>query len=353
MKIANFDKMESNEYSIPLNPYRYLEDNFTKVHPDADSKRTGNRLIYTYDESVKSGMLLFTRFQLPTLHKVSEDNTVFVFKTDCIMKVDTKLTYLPDEKNEFLVLFYLSVDQDFKEQIGETVVEHKKGEWVVFSTSFLKDPFSLIYPANTRYKAISFFFPTYSLKEFASQSGGLTLEMITNLDKPTTIFESNSLLLKGAFQSLMINNLDSFVETLNFQENAISILKSIIDYLIRNNGKEQSAIYRNKDLERLGEAKNMLLSDLKQAPSIQSLAAEAAMSATKFKTAFKNVYGDSVYQYFIRHRMEVAHEMITSNNQNISEIAKSLGYSNKTHFSRVFKSYFGNLPSKYLKNRST
>ena len=71
------------------------------------------------------------------------------------------------------------------------------------------------------------------------------------------------------------------------------------------------------------------------------------MSPTKFKSAFKKIYGKSVYQYYLNHRMQLAKQWLLENKLTITEIAKKLGYKNLAHFSRIFKEHFGDLPSKY------
>lgn len=56
---------------------------------------------------------------------------------------------------------------------------------------------------------------------------------------------------------------------------------------------------------------------------------------------------------FIRSiRMKQAARLLTENNLTISEVAYATGFSNASHFSTVFKDYFGKTPTQYSKGVS-
>lgn len=87
--------------------------------------------------------------------------------------------------------------------------------------------------------------------------------------------------------------------------------------------------------------------DFKKADfSIQHWAEEANMCPTKFKKAFRNVFGKSPYQYFQHHRMDVAHKLITQKKLTVSETAYQTGYNSIGRFSMAFQEHFGVMPSK-------
>jgi AraC-like DNA-binding protein len=61
---------------------------------------------------------------------------------------------------------------------------------------------------------------------------------------------------------------------------------------------------------------------------------------------------DTIEHYLIKLRIEKAKELLSYNDQNVSEIAYMLGYSSAAHFSRQFKKLVGLSPSKYKINPS-
>lgn len=70
-----------------------------------------------------------------------------------------------------------------------------------------------------------------------------------------------------------------------------------------------------------------------------------------FRKVFKQELGISPGQYVLRHRLEMACNMIQSTNMNFGEIAEKLGYNNPYEFSSQFKKYLGKTPGQYRKER--
>jgi AraC-like DNA-binding protein len=85
--------------------------------------------------------------------------------------------------------------------------------------------------------------------------------------------------------------------------------------------------------------------------TIQELAEEYSISGTVLKKCFKEVYGDSIYSYIKRYRMNVAASLLSRNeNMSVSEIANSVGYESSGKFAAAFKSVMGISPLQYRKN---
>lgn len=62
---------------------------------------------------------------------------------------------------------------------------------------------------------------------------------------------------------------------------------------------------------------------------------------------FSSVEGKSIERYYILQKIERAKELIVYGEQNLTEIAYTLGYSSQQHFSRQFKKETGLAPSHF------
>jgi AraC-like DNA-binding protein len=100
-----------------------------------------------------------------------------------------------------------------------------------------------------------------------------------------------------------------------------------------------------EDIDRIRKVEEYLLRDLSASPGIGELARYAAMSATRLKSLFRQVYGLPPYEYFQQHRMLRAKEMFQQPGKSIREIGQSLGYSNMSNFTLAFRKVFGVNPS--------
>lgn len=109
---------------------------------------------------------------------------------------------------------------------------------------------------------------------------------------------------------------------------------------------------RKDDISKMHEVKDHILSDLSIVPELHSLATMTGMSESKLKRIFKQVFGNSIYNYYQTARMNEAAYLIRKYNLSVSEVGYKLGFSNLSHFSRLFDKHIGIKPKKYaLANR--
>ncbi|MBM2769230.1 helix-turn-helix transcriptional regulator [Burkholderia anthina] len=97
-----------------------------------------------------------------------------------------------------------------------------------------------------------------------------------------------------------------------------------------------------RERRQLVAARDRLLSDLSNPPTIEQLARETGLNQLKIKRGFKAMFGSSVYALFQRERMEQARHLLQRHS--VTETASMLGYSNLSHFSAAFRKQFGLLP---------
>jgi AraC-like DNA-binding protein len=101
------------------------------------------------------------------------------------------------------------------------------------------------------------------------------------------------------------------------------------------------------DAERLLLVHNQLLGDLSTPPVLRVLAQQAAMSETKLKQLFKQTFGSSVYTYYQQARMKEAAFLLKQGQHSVAEVGYELGFSNLSHFSRLFEKHYGLNPKRY------
>lgn len=99
-------------------------------------------------------------------------------------------------------------------------------------------------------------------------------------------------------------------------------------------------------------AKDIILKNISEPPSLQELSEEIGLSLNKLKEGFKQLYGDTVFGYLLDHKMEEARRMLASNNYNVNEVGLKIGYSTSSHFIAAFKKKYGTTPKKYLMSLS-
>lgn len=93
--------------------------------------------------------------------------------------------------------------------------------------------------------------------------------------------------------------------------------------------------------------KNLLVRDLTVHYTIDELSKRFKISPTSLKTQFKELYGDSLYGYVKKIKLEKSKELLIEGKLSIAEIALEIGYLNPAKFSSAFKKEYGVSPSKF------
>ena len=100
-----------------------------------------------------------------------------------------------------------------------------------------------------------------------------------------------------------------------------------------------------EDVEKIYRVRAMILADLSSPPQLPDLARQIGMSATKMKRLFRQIFGDSIYNYFQVARMNEAAQMLR--NFSVSQVGYHIGFSNLSHFTRLFEKHHQIKPKRF------
>jgi AraC-like DNA-binding protein len=124
----------------------------------------------------------------------------------------------------------------------------------------------------------------------------------------------------------------------------VGLISSLFTRFIDKEGNQKRKM-KKYDADSVIHVCNIIEKDIASMPPLVLLSKEAGMSLSKFKYAFKYVTGQTPYQYHLKYKMDKAKELLIKTDKSVSEIGYICGYSNLSHFSRVFKKFHGLLPS--------
>lgn len=96
---------------------------------------------------------------------------------------------------------------------------------------------------------------------------------------------------------------------------------------------------------RLLAARDRLLADLADPPTIAQLARESGLNVLKLKRGFKQLFGVGVFGLFQRERMHAARVRLARGDADVGDVAAEFGYVNASHFAAAFRREFGIPPA--------
>lgn len=110
---------------------------------------------------------------------------------------------------------------------------------------------------------------------------------------------------------------------------------------------KQSPRLALKDIERLHQAKEILIQQMENPPSLLALARQIGMDDCKLKRGFRQLFGTTVFGYLHECRMERSRQLLEAGQMSITEVAYTVGYNSLPSFSKAFRKRFGSSPLAY------
>ncbi len=106
-----------------------------------------------------------------------------------------------------------------------------------------------------------------------------------------------------------------------------------------------------QDIESIKKAKEILIQNMQNPPSIMKLSKLVAINDFKLKLGFKIIFGTTPHNMLINYRLILARTLLLDGDMNINEIAQHIGYKFTANFTTAFSRKFGILPKDLMKNR--
>ena len=143
-------------------------------------------------------------------------------------------------------------------------------------------------------------------------------------------------------------SLNNSIKSLYFKGKAYELLSLFFNRSEDADIEQCPFLVDEVNVAKLKKAKDLIIANMAEPPSLQELADTIGLSLKKLKEGFKQIYGDTVYSFLFDYKMEVARKLLESGDHNVNEVGLKVGYSTSSHFIAAFKKKFGTTPKKYI-----
>ncbi len=123
----------------------------------------------------------------------------------------------------------------------------------------------------------------------------------------------------------------------------------ILTELNLENDRSDHAHFSQQQIDTIKQVHAFLLAHFNEHYTIDFLSEHFSLSPTVMKKCFKGVYGDSIYSYMKRYRLQVAERLLREGTLTIGQIAEQIGYLNQNKFTSAFCAEYGMPPTSYRK----
>lgn len=132
------------------------------------------------------------------------------------------------------------------------------------------------------------------------------------------------------------------------------LMKQCLILMLRNQldrSEARTPLLKALQDPRLGNAVASILAAPGAPHSLESLSADAAMSRSMFAERFFVLYGQTPFAFVATTRLRSAARLLLISDMPVKSIARAIGYASRSHFSRAFRTAFGQDPTAYRNAR--
>jgi AraC-like DNA-binding protein len=116
---------------------------------------------------------------------------------------------------------------------------------------------------------------------------------------------------------------------------------------------QPSEQYTEREIRCLQAARAMLMRQLSKPPTIPQVARASGINETTLKRGFKAMFGETIFDFSVRCRMQHALALFRERGMSVAEVADAVGYRHQTSFATAFRRHFGMRPKDVRRTRST
>jgi len=109
---------------------------------------------------------------------------------------------------------------------------------------------------------------------------------------------------------------------------------------------------RQSTMNSVAAATDYISAHLAEPLTVTELAKQVSLSPSAFSRLFREVTGQSPYQFVKEQRLTRARDLLGEGRLGVTDAARSVGYPSLSHFIKEFRARFGSTPGEYVEARS-
>lgn len=198
---------------------------------------------------------------------------------------------------------------------------------------------------QARIEQITILVETAYLKQFLG-TGQTKFSYLFNLEKTFWIDEFMSPEIAALVDEVVNSSSEVALPDFYYRLKSLELLY----FLFRNLSLRESVSHQHmtaKEIEAIYRVRNAIAASLDKALSVKELSRLSGMNELKLRKLFTQVFGKGLYPYFQHLRMQEAARLLKEERLSVSETGYRFGFTNLSHFGRLFEKHMGIKPKKW------
>lgn len=156
--------------------------------------------------------------------------------------------------------------------------------------------------------------------------------------------------IQGVIDEILLNPYENNLQDVFLLAKSLELLVLCVDDYKKSNTKQYRYVKNNSDKEKIIAARDFVNERIVSPPNLSDIAKKVGVNEFKLKHGFKEMFQSTIFGYLTDRRLNLARQMLLDTQKTAAEIAYELGYSSPQHFSKQFRSKFGDTPNAIRKN---
>lgn len=187
---------------------------------------------------------------------------------------------------------------------------------------------------------------TNAIDNLPNHEGELFGEMLNELVNPSDHYvEGPSFIMTPEMQTIVDSLFNIQYEGKTKMMFFRSQIMTLVSHFFGQLASSKTEKIKTPEREKLNQAKDILLKNLDNPPSLNEISKQIGLNIFKLKKDFKEFFGVPVFKYLQNERLTLAHKIIRNQEATVQEAAWHVGYDSLSSFSNAFEKKFGYRPS--------
>jgi AraC-like DNA-binding protein len=205
----------------------------------------------------------------------------------------------------------------------------------------------MFFPSHTNFRSILVTIYASDLKELlGDQIEHSILESILDNELPVLFEEIITPDIYKIASEITGSDMPKPLQALYYRLKAQELICLVFAELLKRERTPMQAI-NEIDAEKIYMIRAQILANISIPPIFEDLVREVGMSRSKLNRLFKQIFGQSIFNYYQSFRMKEAARLLRERRLTVSEVGYAVGFSNLGHFTRVFEEHMGMKPKKF------
>ncbi|MEM8830550.1 MAG: AraC family transcriptional regulator [Cyanobacteria bacterium P01_G01_bin.19] len=270
---------------------------------------------------------------------------------------DRLLINYSELKNHINVWFSLAgnVQEIYSSTAEEIILPYRSGKYLLYGSGLKRPNICNCSDAGTNFELGILIRPDI-LRSFTASSDGELPKNLQHLVLPSSQAQymrsgNTTPMMSAVVQEILHCSHQGLIKRAFLESKAIELMALVLDQEVAiQQGEVKKVSLKPEQIERIHYAKEILLRDLSNPPSLSELAHQVGLNDYLLRKGFHQVFGTTVFGELQAYRLDFAKQLLAEQKISMSEISRLLGYANRNSFSRAFKHKFGFSPIDYRKS---